>query len=283
MVSLKKNKEALWLLNEKYNGIENHDFFEDLKKIESGEPVDYVIGFANFLGTKIDLSYHSLIPRQETEWWVEKAVSLIIANSSPDGVSDPVRNVSVLDLFAGSGCIGISILKHLADTFVDFGEKDPLLIKQIEKNLEINNLPIAGRGSPDPVRNVSNGVRDTRPAVRANVCETDIFTNIPPKKYDYIFANPPYISHDRKWQVAKPVLEYEPHLAIFADDEGLFFVKKLLNEAPEFLTEDGKMFIEFDQWQKEKIEELVNESKFEGEFWKDQNDKWRVVVLSARK
>jgi release factor glutamine methyltransferase len=78
-------------------------------------------------------------------------------------------------------------------------------------------------------------------------------------------------------------MEHEPHLALFADDDGLFFIKKLLDEAKNFLTPDGKMFIEFDQWQKEKIEEFIKDSKFNGEFWKDQNDKWRVVVLSARK
>lgn len=285
------SKEDLWLLHEKYGGKETPEFFEDIRRIESGEPADYVIGFSTFLGAKIDLSHHPMIPRQETEWWVEKAINTIVATvagrglpavslSNPQphpehlelppssvstnirtGLQTPSGEVNILDIFSGSGCIGIALLKNLPDALVDFGEKDPLLVKQIEKNLEINNIE----------------------KERANVFETDVFANIPPKKYDFIFANPPYISHDRKHQVARPVIEHEPHLALFADDDGLFFIKKLLDEARNFLTFDGKMFIEFDQWQKEKIEELVKESKFEGVFWRDQNDKWRVVVLSLRR
>jgi release factor glutamine methyltransferase len=247
---MNKPKEDLWLLREKYNGKETPEFFEDIRRIESGEPVDYVIGFSMFLGAKIDLSHHPMIPRQETEWWVEKAMESI-----------PFHAINVLDIFAGSGCIGIAILKHFPDAIVDFGEKDPLLIKQIEKNLAINKIAPA----------------------RAHARETDVFANIPPKKYDFIFANPPYISHDRKYQVARPVMEHEPHLALFADDDGLFFVKKMLKEAPDFLTFDGKLFMEFDQWQKEEIEKLVEDSKFEGVFWKDQYEKWRAAVLSARK
>ncbi|MCK9352335.1 MAG: HemK family protein methyltransferase [Candidatus Paceibacterota bacterium] len=244
-----KPKEDLWLLHEKYGGQETPGFFEDLRRIEAGEPVDYVIGFSTFLGAKIDLSYHPLIPRTETEFWVEKAMEHI-----------SMGKTEILDMFAGSGCIGIAILKHLKDVSVDFGEKDPLLIKQIEKNIDINNIDF----------------------MRAHVYETDVFANIPQKKYDYIFANPPYVSHDRKWQVARPVLEHEPHLAIFTDDDGLFFVKQMLNESPNFLTQDGMLFLEFDQWQKEKIEKLVEDSKFEGVFWRDQYEKWRVAVLTLK-
>jgi release factor glutamine methyltransferase len=265
-------KEDLWLLHEKYEGKECPEFFEDLRRIESGEPVDYVIGFSMFLGAKIDLEHHPMIPRQETEWWVEKALNIITGS----GLHPEPKRLKILDLFAGSGCIGIALLKNLPDVLVDFGEKDPLLIKQIEKNLEINNIPIAGRGSLTP----SETFRSV--TIRACVYESDVFQNIPPNKYDFIFANPPYISHDRKWQVAKPVLEHEPHLALFTQDDGLFFVKKLLNEAPTFLAENGKLFMEFDQWQKETIEELVAESKFQGEFWKDQNEKWRVVMCELK-
>ncbi len=238
-------KEENWLLNEKYGGKECPEFFEDAKRIEAGEPVDYVIGFTDFLGAKIDLSFRPLIPRQETEFWVEKAIQGM-----------PAKKLRILDLFAGSGCIGISLLKNLPDSTVDFGEKDPELVLQIKKNIAINNIA----------------------AERARVFETDVFQNIPKEKYDYIFANPPYISHDKKDQVADSVIKNEPLTALFADDDGLFFIKKLLNESPDFLAPEGKLFIEFDAWQKEKIEELLTKTKFQGEFWKDQFNKWRVVA-----
>jgi len=249
MTYINRTKEDMWLLHEKHGGKENPEFFEDLRRIESGEPIDYVIGFTEFLGAKIDLSFHPMIPRQETEFWLEKAM-----RSMPSG------NVKILDIFAGSGCIGTALLKNLPKTTADFGEKDPKLVLQIEKNLAINGI------GPE----------------RAHVFETDVFQNIPREKYDYIFANPPYISHDRKYQVARPVIEHEPHLALFADEEGLFFVKKLLNEAPDFLSLNGKLFMEFDSWQKDEIENILKDSRFQGTFWKDQYDKWRVLLCMIK-
>jgi release factor glutamine methyltransferase len=245
MKYINRTKEDLWLLHEKHGGQETPEFFEDLRRVESGEPVDYVIGFTQFLGAKIDLSHHPMIPRQETEFWVEKAMQ-----------SMPLGKIKILDLFAGSGCIGVALLKHFPEAFVDFGEKDPQLVLQIEKNIAQNDMDHE----------------------RARVFETDVFQNIPKEKYDFIFANPPYISHDRKYQVARPVMEHEPHMALFTDEDGLFFVKKLLDEAPSFLVPGGKMFIEFDSWQKDELEKLLAASKFEGTIWKDQFEKWRVAA-----
>ncbi len=253
-------KEENWLLNEKYKGKECPEFFEDIKRIENGEPVDYVIGFTVFLGAKIDLSFRPLIPRQETEFWLEKTVreALLPSSEGRRGGGKEGTKIKILDLFAGSGCIGIALLKNLPGITVDFGEKDPNLILQIEKNLAINNI------APE----------------RAHAYETDVFFHLPPKKYDYIFANPPYISRNKKERVADSVMKHEPHLALFADDDGLFFIKKLLKESPDFLAPNGKLFIEFDAGQKEKIEERIKESKFKGEFWKDQFEKWRVIVCT---
>ena len=244
MTHIKRTKDELWLLRDKHQGEETPEFHNDISRLANGEPVDYVIGFSEFLGAKIDLTHRPLIPRQETEYWVEKIMHSL-----------PLSEVNILDIFAGSGCIGIALLKNLPNSNVDFGEMDPNLIQQIEKNLIINEIDSA----------------------RTHIYESDVFTNIPPKKYDYIFANPPYISHDRKYQVAKSVIEHEPHMALFTEEDGLFFIKKLLNEAPDFLNPKGKLFMEFDECQKDTIEELAKNSKFDAIFLKDQFDKWRVM------
>jgi HemK-like putative methylase len=242
-------KEKQWLLREKYGGEEIAEFFEDTKRLEAGEPIDYLIGFFEFLGCKIDLSFYPLIPRTETEWWVEKVIQ---------GLNDRVSRYKILDLFAGSGCIGIALLKHLRNASVDFGEKRPSFVAQIEKNITINDI-------------------DTN---RARVFTSDIFANIPARNYDFIFANPPYLSRAKIKAVQKSVLDYEPGGALFAADDGLFYIKKLLIKAPRFLAPNGKLFVEFDSRQKKEIETLTAGSHFRCEFWKDQFDRWRVAVFS---
>lgn len=279
-------KEREWLLQEKYQGKECPAFFRDLKKLESGIPLAYVIGWVDFLGAKIGLESKPLIPRVETEWWVERMIH---------DSRFRIQETNVLDIFAGSGCIGIAILKNVPGTRVDFAEKSAKHAKQIEKNLELNRFADFDRPtgvvppseclekitSSDKSKHSGRGYPSSRlragkprPAT-TNIFISDIFSNIPLKKYDYIFANPPYISKEKIEQVQDTVLAHEPKSALFAKDDGLFFIKKLLAEAPKYLGPDGKLFIEFDAWQKPEIEKLAPEA----EFWKDQYGEWRVVIV----
>lgn len=138
------------------------------------------------------------------------------------------RPLRILDLFSGSGCVGIALLKHLPRVTVDFAEKDLKLCGQIRKNILLNN-------------NI-----DT---TRTRIIQTDVFSNIT-DSYDYIFANPPYISLTKKDAVQDSVLFHEPPEALFADDSGLFFIKKLLREAHTHLNPGGALYVEFGEGQK---------------------------------
>jgi len=139
-------RKITWLLHDKYNGIKTSEFFKDIERLKNGEPIDYIIGFTPFLGCHIDVSQRPLIPRPETEYWVEKAIEEM--NRSAPDVSSMHRDTQLphsksslrcLDLFAGSGCIGIAILNHLPHIQVDFGEKYKKFISQIKKNIAQNN------------------------------------------------------------------------------------------------------------------------------------------------
>jgi len=104
----------------------------------ASEPLDYVRGFTEFLGCKIDLSKKPLIPRVETEFWVEEAIKEI----SRVFCDRKKRGISVLDIFCGSGCIGFAVLKHVKNSQVTFADKYQYFENQslINKN-QANYLP----------------------------------------------------------------------------------------------------------------------------------------------
>jgi len=205
-------------------------------------PEEYKRGFKEFLGVKVDLSFRPLIPREETEEWVEGAIKEIKGEC--------------LDLFAGSGCIGLSTLKNIPETTCDFGDKESSFLKGIEKSAEENGI-----------------ARE-----RFNLIETDIFSNIF-KKYDYVLANPPYVAENRKDEVGEDVKMFEPAIALYGGNDGMEIIRKFLNQAKDYLKEKGVIYMEFDPGQKEEIEEIIKDKYSKFEFLKDKYNKYRVVRI----
>ena len=247
-------REREWLLKEKYSGVESDEFRADVARLEAGEPVAYVIGFSTFLGCHIDLSRHTLIPRTETEYWVEKALGEIeIAHGKE-------ASLRILDVFSGSGCIGISTLKHFPNAKVDFAELEPNALEEIRINLDLNGI--------DPSR--------------YEIFRSDVFDGIPAeKKYDVIFANPPYIAEaDKETRVDRAVLDHEPHSALFAEENGFALIEKFFRQAKGFLVPGGSIYLECDDIQKEQVEKIIVSSGFTMHtFNKDQFGLWRWVSV----
>ncbi|OFZ54054.1 MAG: hypothetical protein A3D92_09460 [Bacteroidetes bacterium RIFCSPHIGHO2_02_FULL_44_7] len=260
-------KEIQWLIREKYGGILSAKAKKDIEKIKKGEPVDFVIGFAEFAGCVIDLSFRPLIPRSETEYWVLRAVEDI--QSSSRKYTRAPRSVRVLDLFSGSGCIGTAILKHIPRAVVDFAEKDKKLLSQIRLNIK--------KVKACTVLALKNGIEQKR----YRVIYSDVFSCVR-GKYDYILANPPYIAESRKNRVQSSVLKYEPKEALFAGKDGLSVITRFLKEAKNYLAKKGKMYLEFDSPQKPAIEKLLKQYGYSHwQFFKDQYSKWRFVIIAS--
>jgi len=241
------DREKQWLLNEKHNGMDSTEYQEDLVLLDANCPVDYLIGYREFLGCHIDLSNRPLIPRNETEFWVKSVIDL--PRTYP---------ISALDMCAGSGCIGIAALKHLPDTHVDFAELNPRFTEQIQHNLNINNI--------DPSR--------------YSIYQSDLFTDVPHTKYDLILANPPYIAPERENTVQESVHVHEDHNSLYSQDDGLEHVKRIIDVLPDYLSEQGTCYIEFDPWQVPLLDEyLAKQTLLNHTYMNDQFDKPRVLII----
>jgi len=256
-MNTQKQKEKDWIIKEKYEGKETLELKSDLKRLDAGEPVAYIIGYVDFLSCKIDLSTKPLIPRPETEYWVEQTITTI--------KKDKKVNPNCLDIFSGSGCVGIAVLKNIPNSKVIFAEKSTKFCKQIEKNLELNGI-----------------AKDRYRVVRANIfrpLKNETFS----EKFDYILANPPYIPEERKDKLDKSVIDWEPQEALFAKDGGLLIIKRFLSEAKDHLNLDGQIWLEFDISQNLIIKDLLSEEGFiDVVFHKDQYSRWRFVSFGIK-
>jgi release factor glutamine methyltransferase len=176
----------------------------------SDEPEAYRIGWVPFLSATIHLDSHPLIPRPETEWWVEKFIA--------EKKDAPFR---ALDLFAGSGCIGVAVLTHMPRAHITFGEFDARHLPTIEKNI------------------LSNGIGPER----ATIVQTDVYGSIT-GTYDAILANPPYLSRARLDRIEASVLDHEPVEALFAEDDGFALIAATIEGLPQYLHAGGECWVE---------------------------------------
>lgn len=185
------------------------DKLEDgIKRLNNGEPVQYIVGNVDFYGYKINVNKNVLIPRFETEELVFKTINLIKKNLN--------ENIKVLDIGTGSGCISIALKKEIPGldiTAVDISADALVVAKNnaLENNCEINFI------------------------------KSDLFNNID-DKYDLIISNPPYISYDE--QIMDIVKKNEPHLALYAKNNGLYFYEEIIKNSSNYLN--GKNIIAFE-------------------------------------
>lgn len=222
------SQDAEWLLQEKYSGEKSASFFSDVKKLALGEPLAYLIGHAPFLNTIIYLDSYPLIPRPETEFWTEAAITAITAAKLPAP--------HILDLCAGSGCVGTAVLANIKTARVDFCEIELTHLTTIKKNLTENHIA----------------------AERYQLWHSDLFSALTKDPahttYDFILSNPPYIDESLN-RVDASVKNFEPHLALFGGKDGMELIAKIIDEAPQHLTPHGQLWLEHEPEQSAVIQE----------------------------
>lgn len=195
---------------------------EDYKKLLEGYPIQYLIGYVDFYGYKIYVNENVLIPRYETEYLVQKTI-----NYSKKIFND---KLDILDLGTGSGAISIVLGRELNSivTGVDISE-DALNVAK--KNAIENKVSI-------------------------NFIKSNMLDSVE-GKYDIVVSNPPYIDIDEK--IMESVKKYEPHLALYAKDNGLYFYKNILSNIKPYLKERFIIAFEIGWWQGSLIEKIAQE------------------------
>ena len=216
-------------------------------------PIEYEKGSVKFLNCKIDLSKRVFIPRIETELWVKRAIKDIKQRTT-----NSEQKIRALDIFAGSGCIGIALLKNIKNSFVDFVDIDKNAIEQIKINLKLNKISPA----------------------RYNIYQSNLFEEVGVQKYNFIFANPPYAAIERVGEIDLLVKKYEPKKAYLAGKGGMDHMNRFFIQAKSFLTKTGIIYLEFDPLQKEEIRKILISQGFKNpKFFKDQFNKYRWVKV----
>lgn len=220
------------------------DIEHDYKLLKDGYPIQYLIGYVDFYGYKINVNEDVLIPRYETEYLLEKVINIskkIFGNK-----------INILDIGTGSGAISIVLKNELNSnvTACDISEK--------ALNTAINNAKI----------NNSN----------INFIKSDIFSNVN-SKFDIIISNPPYISSDEV--IMDSVKKYEPNLALYAPNDGLYFYEEILKDVRKYLNDKFIIAFEIGWWQGNLIYDIAkryfNDSIIRIE--KDLTDRDRYIFI----
>ncbi|SEH70429.1 release factor glutamine methyltransferase [Paenimyroides aquimaris] len=228
--------------------IENQQQIDEVfNRLQDNEPIQYITQQANFYGYKFKVSPATLIPRRETEELVEWVLS--------EMKNEPQKKWRVLDIGTGSGCIPITIKKEfpLAEVFAIDVSVEALAVAK--KNAENLNVPIT-------------------------FIEQDILTTEYLDSYDIIISNPPYVRNLEKAEIKNNVLHYEPHLALFVEDnDPLIFYRKITQLGQKSLTENGMLFFEINQYLGNEMNEMVSEYFNMVELRKDLQGNERMMKI----
>jgi len=209
-------------------------------------PIQYLLGKTCFYGLEFEVNSTVLIPRPETEelvdWIIEDQKLEVRSGKMEAGsweLEDGSRKIKILDIGTGSGCIAISLAKNIlnAQVFaIDVSEK---ALATAQKNAEINEVNVA--------------------FISKNILETNDLE----QQFDIIVSNPPYVRQLEKQEIKKNVLENEPHLALFVEDnDALIFYRKIAELAHKSLSPNGQLFFEINQYLGKEMMDLLEKMGF---------------------
>ena len=214
------------------NAIEVEKWNAIIAQLKQEKPIQYILGETEFYGLRFLVNENTLIPRPETE----ELVDLILNENS----KNKIPNSKILDIGTGSGCIAVSLAKNLPEAKVFALDVSEKALETAKKNAEINKVEVE--------------------FLHQSILETEDLK----QEFDIIVSNPPYVRNLEKQEIKKNVLEYEPHLALFVEDnDPLIFYRKIVQLAQKNLSENGKLYFEINQYLGKETSELLQDLCFQ--------------------
>ena len=231
---------------------DQHEQWKDiLLALKKQKPIQYILGETEFYGFPFLVNPSVLIPRPETEELVE----MIITQNSKYQILNSKLNI--LDIGTGSGCIPIALKKSLpnAEVFaIDISEK---ALEIAKKNAEINQVEI---------NFIQADILAINDLNQLPFCHTELGRSANsqlPTQFDIIVSNPPYVRHLEKAEINANVLDYEPHVALFVEDnDALLFYRKIAELALKNLKVNGQLYFEINQYLGKETVELLEKYGF---------------------
>ncbi len=217
---LHKNRLELYLYFDRpLNPGELDKYRELIQRRCTREPLQHILGETGFMNLTLKTGPAALIPRPETEVLVEKAIA-----------STQKSDSRILDIGTGSGCIAISLAQELEGAKVLAIDVSPEALEQARENATLNKTQVSFQ-------------------------EVDILLHLPniETRFDLVVSNPPYIAPAEKEQLQKEVVDFDPHLALFDDKDGLTFYRRYADVLPDLLKPGGQFYFEFGGSHQEKL------------------------------
>lgn len=216
-----------------------------LNELKQEKPIQYILGETEFYGLRFLVNENTLIPRPETE----ELVDLILKTISPTS-NNQHQSPSIIDLGTGSGCIAISLAKNIPNSKVYALDVSEKALEIAKKNAELNEVEV------NFINKSILDIEDFKFSTTNNQQSITFF--------DIIVSNPPYVRNLEKQEIKKNVLEYEPHLALFVEDnDALLFYRKIAQLAQKNLTKSGKLYFEINQYLGKETTELLENLGFQ--------------------
>jgi release factor glutamine methyltransferase len=203
-----------------------------LEKLQLEIPIQYILGITHFYGLEFIVNENVLIPRPETEELVEWIISTAV--NIPK-----FKNIKILDIGTGSGCIGISLAKNISNAEVSAIDISDKALATAKENADLNKVAVT--------------------FIQKNILKTNDLE----EQFDIIVSNPPYVRNLEKAEIKPNVLANEPHLALFVEDnDALIFYRKIAELATKILSAEGKLFFEINQYLGKETVELLEKMHF---------------------